>query len=127
MAKRVFSIDGDAFDDLDGLYDEVSRKLIPGTWWGRNLDGLDDVLDGGFGTPEEGFVLIWKNSERSRQRLGYDETVKHLKLMLKHCHPSNREEVGRRLAAAERREGETVFDWLVDIIRDHRDTALVLE
>jgi hypothetical protein len=73
----------------------------------------------GFGTPEDGFKLIWKNSTVSRQRLGYQETVRHLELRLARCHPSNRDYVAKDLEAATRKEGPTVFDWLVEIIRVH--------
>jgi RNAse (barnase) inhibitor barstar len=63
-------IDGDRFSDLDGFYDEVSEHLIPGAEWGRNLDAFNDILRGGFGTPESGFHLRWLNSQKSRQELG---------------------------------------------------------
>jgi hypothetical protein len=55
----------------------------------------------------------------SRERLGYEETVRQLQLKLKRCHPENVGYVGRELAAAQRREGPTVFDWLIETIRDH--------
>lgn len=70
MAKRVYEIDGERFSTLDGFYDEISRVLIPGAWWGRNLDAFNDILRGGFGTPDEGFVLRWRNADLSRERLG---------------------------------------------------------
>ena len=34
----VLEIDGARFNDLEGFWDEVSRQLIPGAEWGRNLD-----------------------------------------------------------------------------------------
>ncbi len=70
--KRVFVIDGAAFETLDQFYDEVSTKLLPGISWGHNLDALNDILRGGFGTPEDGFVLRWISSDRSRKDLGDD-------------------------------------------------------
>ncbi|MGO9833444.1 MAG: barstar family protein [Polyangiaceae bacterium] len=57
MAKRVFEINGHDFDTIEGFYDEIGRKVFDDTSWGRNLDAFNDVLRGGFGTPEEGFVL----------------------------------------------------------------------
>jgi len=66
----TYEIDGRNFSTLDGFYDEVSRVLVPGATWGRNLDAFDDVLYGGFGTPEDGFVVIWKNHDLSREALG---------------------------------------------------------
>ena len=71
MAKVVYEIDGRDFSTLDEFYQVVSRVLIPGAQWGQNLDAFNDILCGGFGTPEGGFVLRWKNSAVSRERLGY--------------------------------------------------------
>ena len=69
--------------------------------------------------PEEGFVLEWRNSELSRQALGYAETVRLLRKRLESCHPSATAKTGAAIAAAERGEGPTVFDWLVEILRTH--------
>jgi RNAse (barnase) inhibitor barstar len=65
-----YEIDGTTFRDLDGFFGEISRVLIPGAEWGRNLDAFNDILRGGFGTPEHGFTLRWKNHALSRHRLG---------------------------------------------------------
>lgn len=42
---------------------------------GPKLDAFNDILRGGFGTPEGGFVLRWARSEISRKNLSYPETV----------------------------------------------------
>jgi hypothetical protein len=84
-----------------------------------NLDGFNDVLRGGFGTPEEVFTIRWKNREISRQRLGYPETVRQLELRLAQCHPANRARVSQDLEQARAKQGPTVFEWLTEIIRDH--------
>ena len=88
MSKRVFEIDGNAFDDLEGFYDEIERKLLTAPW-GRNLDAFNDVLRGGFGSPDEGFVLRWLNSDRSRSSLGYPATIRYLEGKILRCRPSN--------------------------------------
>lgn len=119
MALRTYVLDGEAITSLEAFYDEVSRCLVPGTGWGRNLNALDDILRGGFGTPDEGFVLHWTASGRSRQALGYPETVRQLRARREQCHPGMAAETEADLERAERGEGPTVFDWLVDIIRDH--------
>ena len=116
---RTYEIDGTRFSTLEGFFAEISRVLIPGSDWGHNLNAFDDILRGGFGTPEEGFTIRWTNHAQSRERLGYAETVRQLALRLRHCHPSNREYVAQELKGAEARVGSTVFDWLVEIIRDH--------
>lgn len=117
--KPTYEIDGTRFSTLEEFYDEISRVLIPGADWGRNLDAFDDILFGGFGTPEGGFVLHWVNSTVSRERLGYPETVRRLECRLQSCHPTNRSGVAHDLDLARRGIGPTVFDWLVEIISDH--------
>jgi RNAse (barnase) inhibitor barstar len=91
----TYEIDGTRFSTMEEFFDEVSRVLILGVFWGHNLDGFNDILRGGFGTPEEGFLLVWNNSNISLQRLGYIETARQLELRLNKCHPSNRDQVAR--------------------------------
>src|SRR5579864_2579933 len=114
--KQVYEIDGIEFSSLEGFFDEVSRKPIPNAVWGKNLDAFNDILRGGFGTPEEGFMLRWLNANASREQLGFDETVRQLHRRLQVCHSSARPLVIEQLGQAESRSGKTVFDWLVDII-----------
>jgi RNAse (barnase) inhibitor barstar len=119
MATAEYELDGNNFSTLEEFYDEISRVLIPGAHWGRNLDAFNDILRGGFGTPDGGFTLRWLNHHVSRQRLGYPETVRQLEVTLQRCHPANRERVAGELARARAHTGPTVFDWLVEIIRIH--------
>jgi RNAse (barnase) inhibitor barstar len=114
-----YVIDGSRITSLETFYDEIGRVLIPGYQWGRNLDAFDDVLSGGFGTPDEGFTLKWSHSTASKEKLGYPETVRQLEIRLQRCHPSNQEDVRRKLSDAHAGVGATVFDWLVEIIRNH--------
>lgn len=67
--KPVLVIDGSQFEDLDGFAREFSKFLNDWEWHG-NLDAFNDILRGGFGTPEGGFVLRWTNSDRSSEALG---------------------------------------------------------
>ena len=117
--KQKLHIDGYEFSTLETFYEHVSLRIIPGAEWGRNLDAFNDILQGGFGTPEEGFIFCWDNHEISKRNLGYDETARQLRKRLERCHPSNTASVENYLAEALRHEGPTVFDWLVDIIRRH--------
>jgi hypothetical protein len=119
VVKTVYEIDGRNFSTLGEFFAVVGRVLIPGADWGHNLDAFNDILRGGFGTPDGGFVLRWKNSNVSRERLGYPETVRQLQRRLGRCHPSNRELVAAELEQARRNVGPTVFDWLVEIIQTH--------
>jgi hypothetical protein len=99
------------FASLEGFFDAVSTRLIPNTEWGRNLDAFNDILRGGFGTPPERFVIRWKNSHVSQERLGFPETIRQLRIRLDSCHPTNRVHVTRELLLAEGHQGQTVFDW----------------
>lgn len=117
--KSVFELDGARMDGLETFFDQVSKNVIPGAKWGRNLDGFNDVLRGGFGTPEGGFVLKWKNVARAKEALGYGETARWLARGASRVHPSNVAEWDRRRAAAAAGEGETLFDILVAIVRVH--------
>src|SRR4028118_1534806 len=67
--RSAYEVDGGRFGTLQEFYAEISRVLIPGAEWGHTLDAFNDILRGGFGTPDGGFVLRWVNSERSRERL----------------------------------------------------------
>ena len=115
-----YVLDGTRITSLETFYDEISRVLIPNDgFFGRNLDAFNDILRGGFGTPDEGFTLIWINSASSRERLGYAETVRQLELTLAECHPESRDYVRRQLDLARSGTGPTVFDWLIKTIEDH--------
>ena len=98
----------------------MSQVLIPDAEWGRNLDAFNDILRGGFGTPDSGFNLLWRNSDLSRERFGFTETVRQLRNRLLTCHPSNAAAVEKDLERARSGEGKTIFNSLVAIIREHR-------
>lgn len=118
-ARPIIVLDGSRFADFEGFQTEVSRQLVSGANWVGNLDAFNDLLRGGFGTPPGGFILRWVDSARSRAALGYPETVRWLERKLQRCHPDNRTRVVEEMEAAQRGEGPTLFDLLVEIIRDH--------
>lgn len=116
---KEYILDGSKITSLEAFYDQVSERLIPDAYWGRNLDAFNDIMRGGFGTPEGGFVLRWSHSEVSRTNLSHPETVRQLEKRLERCHPSNREFVRADLIRAQKGQGTTVFDWLIEIIQIH--------
>jgi RNAse (barnase) inhibitor barstar len=119
MSKPIYEIDGRDFSTLEEFFDVVSHVLIPGAEWGHNLDSFNDILRGGFGTPDGGFVFRWANWVLSRERLGHAETVRQLEDHLTCCHPTNRSLIREELQRARQGFGPTVFDWLVEIIEVH--------
>lgn len=116
--SEVIELDGELFETTEEFFAHFGER-VGCVSWGMSHDAFNDVLRGGFGTPEEGFVLRWKNHRLSEQRLGHAETVHVLERRLTTCHPANIPLVQRELEAARRGEGTTVFEWLVEIILDH--------
>jgi RNAse (barnase) inhibitor barstar len=114
----VLVVDGARFSDLDGFAREFSGLLSGYTWRG-NLDALNDILRGGYGTPTDGWVLRWVDAETSRAALGHAETARRLERLLPSVDPSNRAAFEARLAQARRGEGPTLFDEIVALIREH--------
>ena len=115
----TYEIDGARFACFDGFCDEISRQLIPGTYWGRNLNAFNDILRGGFGTPEGGFHLIWRNADLSQDSLGRAETLRVLRAQLKAATPEQRPLVLEDIEDVLRGSGDTLFDWLVMIVQEH--------
>jgi hypothetical protein len=72
ISRMVYEIDGTRFSTLEEFLAEFSRVVIPehSPPLSHSLDAFNDVLRGGFGTPDAGFTIRWKNHKVSRQRLG---------------------------------------------------------
>jgi len=117
--KKVYELDGRRFSTLEEFAQHFSEVVLSDYQWTGNLNAFNDVLRGGFGTPDGGYVVRWLHSDLSRARLGYEETVRQLERQLVKCHPSNRDSFRERIAAARTETGQTVFDWLVEIIQVH--------
>ncbi|WP_116108785.1 barstar family protein [Lewinella sp. IMCC34191] len=128
---RTIELDGTAFDDLEGFYNEVERKLTSGLDWrvGHNLDAFNDILYGGFGVhePHEAVNLIWRHSGRSQQVLGWPETEKYWATKVRTFHPNNRHIALARLESAKRQDGPTLYEMLCSIIREHPSLTLMEE
>lgn len=130
MSKKELVIDGDNFNNISGFYIEVDRVFTKDLTWktGHNLNAFNDLLHGGFGVHEYGepIIIIWKNSDKSRLDLGYNATIMHYENMLKTCHPTNINHVKALLETSQKEEGETLFDILIGIIKEHDDIELIL-
>jgi RNAse (barnase) inhibitor barstar len=106
----AYEIEGDHFQTLEQFYDEVSRVMICGSNWARDLDGFNSILRKNYETPEKGFTICWHNHTMSQERLGYNETVRQLETRLQCCYPSNRKDICKKLSNARARQGSRVFD-----------------
>ena len=125
--KTEYELDGDRFSTLEEFAQHFSERVLSEHEWNGNLDAFNDILRGAFGTPELRFKLIWRNSNVSKQRLGYPETVRQLEKRLAKCHPINRDAVAADLHSAQQAHGPTVFDWLVEVISEHCEDGVELE
>jgi hypothetical protein len=113
-----FVFDGASFEGLDGFFAAIAATL-GATGWGKNPDAFNDILRGGFGTPEGGFILRWTHSDTSAQRLGWPETIRWLEKTLTTCHPANVARIQAKLQAARHGQGQTLYDTITAIITDH--------
>jgi len=81
MEKQKIVINGNHFSDIEGFYDEAYRVLTSGLDWqpAHNLDALNDILYGGFGTFSLGepIVLEWINYPKSRKDLGREPSIRY--------------------------------------------------
>ena len=131
MNKKELIIDGCNFSNLNEFYIEVDRVFTKDLTWktGHNLDAFNDLLYGGFGVHEycEPITIIWKNANKSKSDLGYNETVRYYKNMLKECHPTNINYVKELLENSQKKKEETLFDIIIEIINEHDDIELILK
>ena len=67
----VYELDGADFSTLEEFAAYFSNRVLIDYQWRGNLDAFDDILYGGYGTPDGGFIIRWHNSALSRQRLGH--------------------------------------------------------
>jgi RNAse (barnase) inhibitor barstar len=127
---RTIEINGNNFSNLSGFYNEVEKKMTSGLNWkiGRNLDAFNDVLNGGFGIHDvdENYQLYWKNAKKSKSDLGWNQTIDFIENKLKTCHPTNIEFVKKDLEDAENGVGQTMWELLIGIIKEHKQIELKL-
>lgn len=119
----TYVIEGSRITDLDRFWAEIGEAVNgPGGYFGRNLDAFADCLTGGMGTPDDGdFVIEWRDHTRSARALGHEETARHLDQLAGRAHESNRSRLREESAQAALGRGPTLFDRLVEIIRDRTE------
>ncbi len=130
MAKPLYTINGRACLDFTATVAEFNR--IFGRWWSEgywdgHLDVFNDILD----WPHEGdpYTLAWSNSTATREQLGHIAMARWLRNKLGQCQPDapGLSKWQRELEDAENGRGRTLFEWLVEIIREHQQIDLRLE
>ena len=114
---------------LQSAHAEINRVFMASEAWqlGPSLDGLDDLLYGGYGAlaGHETATLVWRDIDRSREALGLEATRAWLEDKLRQPSTFNAETIGRQLDALQRGEGQTYFDIVMEIFASHPDITLV--
>lgn len=78
--QKSIVIDGASFSTLEEFYIIIEQNFTDDLDWsiGRNLDGLNDIMRGGFGVHDynEPITIIWKDHELSKSSLyKYDHII----------------------------------------------------
>lgn len=78
---KVYTLDGNAFDDLEGFYSSAYALLTPDNAWpiAHNLDAFNDLILGGYGLikPGEESIINWINFDKSQVDLGPENSISY--------------------------------------------------
>ena len=120
--KKMTVINGGHFSDLNGFYKEVSELFMKDEDWKvGTLDGFDDIL---YGVDSD---ITWKNSQKSREDLGFDLTKEFYENKIRIGKPFNVDLIQRKLGDLMDGKGQTLFEILIEIIESHQNIKLILD
>ena len=85
------TIDGNNFSGFEGFVREFNINVFGDdrTWTG-GFGMLNDLLRGGYGTPEGAFTIEWRHSHKSQKDLGKEATLVWLESRKDRVHPTAR-------------------------------------
>lgn len=133
--KRI-TIDGNKFSDITTFYDEMEKLFTKNLDWkvAHNLDAFNDILYGGFGkfTSMDMVKIQWKNAFKSKEELGIEATKEWHRQKINFIKDGrsllyNLPHFEHLLSELENNRGETFFEMVVSIIRDHNRIQLDLD
>jgi len=120
--RKSTVINGSHFSDLSGFYDEASEVLMKDADWKiGTLDGFNDILYGIQGK------IIWIESEKSKQDLGFETTKVFYENKIKQGKPFNIELIQQKLDDLIDANGQTLFEILIEILESHQNITLILD
>ena len=120
--KKMTVINGGHFSDLESFYDEVSQLFMKDEDWKvGTLDGFDDIL---YGVNSD---ITWKDSQKSREDLGFDLTKEFYENKIRIGKPFNVDLIQQKLDDLTDGKGQTLFEILVEIIESHQNITLILD
>ncbi len=129
MSKK-FIIEGSRIWSLESLYSEINRVLMSNENWkiAASLDAFNDLLYGEFGNLKnvQNPIFIWKNFEDNAQLFGTDFTIKWYQEKLK-SNQYNSQLISDKLQELESGMGQTYFEIIEEIFKDHPNITLIKE
>lgn len=90
-------------------------------WKVGTLDGFDDIL---YGIDSN---ITWKDSQKSKEDLGFDLTKEFYENKIKQGKPFNVKLIQQKLCDLIDGNGQTLFEILIEIIRSHKNIELILD
>ncbi|WP_139418905.1 ribonuclease inhibitor [Chryseobacterium mulctrae] len=120
--KKMTVINGGHFSDLEGFYEEISQLFMKDEDWKvGTLDGFDDIL---YGVETD---IVWKDSQKSKEDLGFDLTKEFYENKIKQGKPFNVQLIQQKLDELIAGKGQTLFEILIEIIESHQKIELILD
>jgi RNAse (barnase) inhibitor barstar len=120
--KKMTVINGSHFSNMAGFYEEVSQLFMKDEDWKvGTLDGFNDILYGFHGE------IIWKNSQKSREDLGFNSTKEFYQNKIRIGKPFNVNLIQQKLDELIDGNGQTLFEILIEIIESHTNISLILD
>ncbi|MFC3158247.1 hypothetical protein SAMN05443633_110126 [Chryseobacterium arachidis] len=120
--NKMTVINGGHFSDLEGFYEEISQLFMKDEDWKvGTLDGFDDIL---YGVTTD---ITWKNSQKSKENLGFDATKEFYENKIRQGKPYNVKLIQQKLKELIDGNGPTLFEILIEIIESHKNITLILD
>lgn len=120
--KKMTVINGGHFSNLEGFYEEISQLFMKDEDWKvGTLDGFDDIL---YGVETD---ITWKDSQKSKEDLGFDLTKEFYENKIKQGKPFNVQLIQQKLDELIAGNGQTLFEILIEIIESHKNITLILD
>ena len=85
------------------------------------MDGFDDILYGFEGE------IIWKDSDKSREDLGFELTKEFYENKIRQGKPFNVKLIQQKLDDLMDGKGQTLFEILIEIIESHQNIKLIFD
>lgn len=115
-------INGSHFSNIDGFYEEVSQLFMKDEDWNvATLDGFNDILYGFEGE------IIWRNSQKSRDDLGFKVTKEFYQNKIRTGKPYNVKLIQQKLDDLIEGKGQTLFEILIEMMKSHKNIRLILD